>query len=59
MSLSATIQSILDIMRMFLKTWDDPKQELELIEHDFVSPLISVTWQDSHTAAAVHHLDPR
>jgi len=39
---------------MFLKIWDDREQELELIEDDFVSPLVKVTWKengDTKTAA--------
>jgi type I restriction enzyme M protein len=31
---------------LFLKIWDDREQELELIEDDFVSPLINVKWHD-------------
>lgn len=30
---------------LFLKIWDDREQELELIEDDFESPLMNVTWQ--------------
>ena len=39
---------------MFLKIWDDREKELELIEDDFVSPLVKVRWQengDTRTAA--------
>lgn len=32
---------------LFLKIWDDREQELELIEDDFRSPLIDVTWQNN------------
>ncbi len=31
---------------LFLKIWDDREQELELIEDDFASPLVDVTWMD-------------
>ena len=31
---------------LFLKIWDDREQELELMEDDFASPLINVTWVD-------------
>lgn len=31
----------------FLKIWDDREQELELIEDDFVSPLLQVTYTDT------------
>ena len=30
---------------LFLKIWDDREQELELLEDDFASPLMNVTWQ--------------
>lgn len=30
---------------LFLKIWDDREQELELLEDDFESPLMNVTWQ--------------
>ncbi|MCB9779848.1 MAG: SAM-dependent DNA methyltransferase [Alphaproteobacteria bacterium] len=39
---------------IFLKIWDDREQELELIEDDFQSPLVDVTWMengDTRTAA--------
>lgn len=29
---------------LFLKIWNDREQELELLEEDFVSPLVDVTW---------------
>ena len=29
---------------LFLKIWNDREQELELLEDDFVSPLVDVTW---------------
>lgn len=29
---------------LFLKIWDDRERELELIEDDFVSPLVDVSW---------------
>lgn len=32
---------------MFLKIWDDREKELELIEDDFVSPLVKVRWQEN------------
>ncbi len=32
----------------FLKIWDDREQELELIEDDFQSPLLDVSWIDSN-----------
>jgi type I restriction enzyme M protein len=32
---------------IFLKIWDDREQELELIEDDFVSPLVDVTWMEN------------
>ena len=32
---------------LFLKIWDDREQELELIEDDFVSPLVNVTWMEN------------
>src|SRR5690606_5193603 len=38
---------------LFLKIWDDREQELELIEDDYASPLVNVTWQeggDTHKA---------
>ena len=31
---------------LFLKIWDDREQELALMETDFVSPLVNVTWQE-------------
>lgn len=31
----------------FLKIWDDREQEIELIESDFASPLVDVTYTDS------------
>ena len=31
---------------LFLKIWDDREKELELMESDFVSPLVNVTWQE-------------
>jgi type I restriction enzyme M protein len=32
---------------LFLKIWDDRERELELIEDDFRSPLVGVTWQEN------------
>ncbi len=32
---------------LFLKIWDDRERELELIEDDFRSPLLDVTWQEN------------
>jgi len=32
---------------LFLKIWDDREQELELLEDDFVSPLLDVRWTDA------------
>jgi type I restriction enzyme M protein len=32
---------------LFLKIWDDRERELELIDDDFASPLLNVTWQDA------------
>ena len=32
---------------LFLKIWDDRERELELIEDDFRSPLLNVTWQEN------------
>jgi type I restriction enzyme M protein len=32
---------------LFLKIWDDRERELELIEDDFRSPLVDVTWQEN------------
>src|SRR5690348_17508301 len=32
---------------IFLKIWDDRERELELIEDDFRSPLLKVTWQEN------------
>ena len=32
------------VWMLFLKIWDDREQELELIEDDFVSPLVNVSW---------------
>jgi len=32
---------------IFLKIWDDREQELELIEDDFQSPLVHVTWNEN------------
>lgn len=32
---------------LFLKIWDDRERELELIEGDFRSPLVDVTWQEN------------
>ena len=32
---------------IFLKIWDDREQELELIEDDFESPLVNVTWKEN------------
>lgn len=32
---------------LFLKIWDDREQELELLEDDFASPLVGVTWTDT------------
>ncbi len=32
---------------LFLKIWDDREKELELMEADFASPLVEVTWQES------------
>lgn len=32
---------------LFLKIWDDREKELEVLEDDFVSPLISVKWTDT------------
>ena len=32
---------------LFLKIWDDREQELELLEDDFVSPLVNVSWTES------------
>ena len=29
---------------LFLKIWNDREQELELLEDDFASPLVDVTW---------------
>ena len=31
---------------LFLKIWNDREQELELLEEDFVSPLVDVTWME-------------
>ena len=31
---------------LFLKIWNDREQELELLEDDFVSPLVDVTWME-------------
>ena len=31
---------------LFLKIWDDREKELSLMESDFVSPLVNVTWQE-------------
>ncbi|PKO64726.1 MAG: hypothetical protein CVU23_08390, partial [Betaproteobacteria bacterium HGW-Betaproteobacteria-17] len=31
---------------LFLKIWDDREQELALMEPDFASPLVNVTWQE-------------
>ena len=31
---------------LFLKIWNDREQELELLEDDFVSPLVNVTWME-------------
>ena len=31
---------------LFLKIWDDREQELDLMEDDFASPLVNVTWQE-------------
>ena len=33
---------------LFLKIWDDREQEIELVEDDFVSPLVDVHWIDSN-----------
>lgn len=35
---------------LFLKIWDDREQELELMEDDFASPLVDVTWQEGGEA---------
>jgi type I restriction enzyme M protein len=32
---------------LFLKIWDDRERELELIENDFRSPLLDVTWKEN------------
>jgi type I restriction enzyme M protein len=32
---------------LFLKIWDDREQELELIEDDFQSPLVNITWKEN------------
>ena len=32
---------------LFLKIWDDREQELELMEDDFASPLVGVTWREN------------
>ena len=32
---------------LFLKIWDDREQELELMEDDFASPLVDVTWREN------------
>jgi len=32
---------------LFLKIWDDREQELELVEDDFVSPLVGLSWTDT------------
>ena len=32
---------------LFLKIWDDREQELELLEDNYVSPLVDVDWRDS------------
>ena len=32
---------------LFLKIWDDREQELELMEDDFASPLVDITWQEN------------
>lgn len=31
---------------LFLKIWNDREQELELLEEDFASPLVDVTWME-------------
>lgn len=32
---------------LFLKIWDDREQELELLEDDYLSPLVGVSWTDT------------
>ena len=32
---------------LFLKIWDDRERELELLEDDFASPLVNVSWVES------------
>lgn len=32
---------------LFLKIWDDRERELELMEDDFASPLVGVTWREN------------
>jgi type I restriction enzyme M protein len=32
---------------LFLKIWDDREQELELMEDDYASPLIGLTWREN------------
>jgi len=32
---------------LFLKIWDDREQELELLEDNYVSPLVDVDWRDA------------
>ena len=34
---------------LFLKIWDDREQELEIVEDDYISPLVNVRWNDSGT----------
>lgn len=34
------------VWMLFLKIWHDREQELELLDEDFVSPLVDVSWQE-------------
>lgn len=34
---------------LFLKIWDDREQEMEIVEDDYISPLVNVRWNDSGT----------
>lgn len=34
---------------LFLKIWDDRELEMEIVEDDYISPLVNVRWNDSGT----------
>ena len=41
---------------LFLKIWNDREQELELLEDDFASPLVDVTWMEEGETCAAEDL---